>query len=148
MSPNSGHHLLVAIKTSGKTMRKQILTVLLSSALSGCAVPVYMAANLAASEAVTSAVTLEISYSGETLSQMAKWDREAERSTVTIFGRNDWLCAYSIGGGYVCIPPQYASDVNETSEIMFDCHRGQGGMVARMVDKRNAATLFCKKQDS
>ena len=146
MSPKSG--LLGFPTEGGHAMRTLLAALAVTAFLPGCAAPVIMAANLAAAEAFTAAANPELAISGADLAQIANWEQEAKRTTVTIFGRDDWLCALREDGGTVCVPPDDVTAISSETSSVFACQTGQGGMVANIMDKKNLTTLFCKREDN
>lgn len=123
-----------------------ILGVVLS--LSGCAVPVIMAANVAAAEAFSSGINPETEVSGVDVFAMGRWDKKTERTTYSILGIGDWTCANKSSGGSVCIPTAENIEEINNEQVSFSCEIGQGGMVSQLVSSKNATTLFCKKISS
>jgi hypothetical protein len=111
--------------------------------LPGCALPLVMGANLAASEVATTAMQPKVEVKGTDLYQMADWTKRFDKKTASM-GNNQWSCARGGPATTVCVPKNEATEANVKANVIFKCAYGSGGMMTQMISS-DAGILFCRK---
>ena len=109
----------------------------------GCALPLVMGANLAASEVGTNAMQPKVEVKGTDLYRMADWSKRFDKKTASL-GKNQWSCARGGPATTVCVPKDEATVANVSPNAIFKCAYGSGGMVTQMIAS-DAGILFCRK---